>query len=198
MRRSTHRVRSSIRARSKRSAPSRAITYNGPVSTTKSMRDNTRTMTTMLRYYSTVTTTAGGVINTVYGNAPSSCVDWSNFANCYDEYRVLGFKVHYAPHNIYSKTSQNCQNIITAVDNDSGGAIASYNAMTAYESAALRSVEKPFNITAKMSGVTQSTFITTAAPVANQWIKFYGDTFANSSIYGAVLIEFLVQFRGQN
>lgn len=55
-----------------------------------------------------VTSVAGTVtgVNTNYAlNGVQYAQDWSSFANLYDEFRVLGIRVHYRPRNRYTAVS---------------------------------------------------------------------------------------------
>jgi len=180
--------------------PSDELTYSGPVVVTPSEGLNQRTLVVTLSLNQVLNSSGAGVINTVIGNAPSSAVNWSDYLGAYDEYRTLAFSAQFTPTNWYAKSgsSPNTRMLLKVTDNDSGGALASYGAMCGYESVKAYSLEQTWTTTAKMSGVTQGAFTTTAVPAASQWIKFYADTLANSQEYGIFLLRWTVQFRGRN
>jgi hypothetical protein len=180
-------------------APSQ-LTYYGSLAPSPAEALEVRTEVVGLQLTIGLVSTVGGVLANSYGNAPSSAADWASWANVYDEYRTLGFSIHYIPTNQYGKSANTpiCRMMMTVVDNDSGGALGSFASAAAYESCKPVSLEHPWQLEQKMSGPLQATFVTTAAPAASGWIKFYTDSLTASTEYGIMFFRWLVQFRGRN
>lgn len=173
-----------------------ALVYRGPTKLPLSSL-NQRIVETELKYTSLVTTSGSGQLIPVFGNAPTNASDWSNLIASFDEYRTLSMVVAFIPKDRYTHTNV-AYPVSVVVDNDSSGALSSHAGAAAYESFKLVSLEVPFKTVWKMSGVTQATWITTASPTSNAWIKWYSDTLSNSSDYGRFVVSYLVQFRGRN
>jgi hypothetical protein len=172
------------------------LMYRGPIALPSSV-DNTSIARAVLISLSTITSTGGGIIANVIDNNPNGFGDWANFANCYDEYRVLGLKVRFMPSNPYNVTRLT-RPLITLVDRDSAGGMASYAAALNYESSKDWDITRGWTVTARAKGPKDFAWITTAAPVATFWIKLYTDTVSNTTEYGLTRNEILVEFRGRN
>lgn len=191
--------RSSTRSR-KVNPPASALSYSGPYSLPGSREQNTL-YTIECRSVLPLTSTVGGVINTVVDNNPSGYLDWSSIAALWDEYRPLALRVSFKPNNRYSKTTTVTVPLYVVVDRDSTGVIASKNAAVQYESCSIKNLDDPWSKGAKtigISGLTTTQFITTASPAATYCIKMYADSASNSTTYGDLFITLLIQVRGRN
>jgi hypothetical protein len=178
--------------------PSSAIVYNGPI-IKKSDRQQNDVEDVLLKFTGVVTSTAGGVIDTNYGNDPASysISDWTNLAALFDEYRVLGFQVEFYPNNRYSKTTVNCTPAIVLIDRISSATLGSYQAAIDHESAKKVSWEDPWVEVAKMTSIDEAAFISTASTSPNTWIKFYSSGLSVSTEYGRMFVYLRIQMRGR-
>lgn len=179
--------------------PESQIVYNGPLVLSRGPEERHTTTVWMTYGPSTLVSSGSGVINSVFSNDPSGYNDWSSFAAVWDEYRVLGMTVHYAPYNRYNQSlSIIVGPVFLFIDRDDGTVQTTEALALNYESVKMKNLADPWKITAKMAGVAEATFITTATPVANLWIKSYASGLTNSITYGKTYISALVQFRGRN
>jgi len=175
------------------------LEYNGPV---KIPRNMSQTYTTTLELvYTTVylaSTVAGG-INLVFGNNPNGCIDWANVIAHFDEYRTLNIHMEYYTANQYSTATGtiNKYPLAVVIDRDSSGALSSYPTPAAFGSCKFFSLEEQFIYDAKASPVDELTYINTAAPSSNYWIKLYSQNNTVSTNMGILIFRYLVQFRGQ-
>jgi hypothetical protein len=154
----------------------------------------------LLSFTQAVSSSAGGVINAVFGNTnPSSCGNWSSLAAVYDEYRVLAMRVHWVPSNGYNKVvaTQTCLNpLFVVLDRDSATALTSTGAASGYDSVKMFDLERCFTYDEyKMDGPREASFITTATPTNLGGVLFFATGLSNSLQYGTVLVQFLTQFR---
>jgi hypothetical protein len=144
-----------------------------------------------------ITSSAGGVVATTFAASPTGSVDWGNLSACWHEYRVIGFRVEFYPNNRYSKTTTTCRPMIVVGDRSNGGALASYSAAVAHESAVKRSLEDPFTFELKMTGVEDAVWTPVGTSFSFGWIKFYADGLSVSTEYGMYVCYRRVQFRGR-
>jgi len=174
-----------------------AQSYAGPARLPRSsVQDVTDIME--LKSVLAITSSVGGVIDTVVDNNPSGYLDWSSIAALWDDYRALSLKIEFVPYNRYSKTTTTCKPFYWVIDRDSNGALTSVNAAAQYESAELKSIEDPWHRTAKMLGSPAAQFKTTASPAFTFCLKAYQTGLSASTTYGELLITLLVQVRGRN
>jgi hypothetical protein len=175
------------------------VVYRGPVRLPNQGEQRHTTSVYMTYGPSKITSTSGGLIETVVSNNPSGYNDWSSVAAMWDEYRVLALKMHYSPINKYnSPTNIIKKHIYVLTDRDDGTAIASEALALNFESVKVHMLDESWSHTAKMAGISEATFITTATPVGNMWIKMRSDQVSISQDYGYIWLEALIQFRGRN
>lgn len=176
--------------------PPSALVFRGPIKDIGDRQDlDLHTQT--LHYSTFIYSDASGKMTNSYGNAPAPAQDWSSFQSVYREYRTLGFQLRYRPSNRYSKTTTTCNPLATVVDRVSTTALTSYMNAAGYASFAIRSLEDPFDITVNMSGPEEADFLSTGSPVDVNFIKFYSELLSVSTLYGLILIDYKVQFRGR-
>lgn len=177
-------------------SPSASI-YNGPILRRMDTTENDL-HTILVPYTEFISSDGTGKIKLSYSDAPSSFPDWSSLAGIFDEYRPLGLRLEYFPDNRYSKTTTICRPLITVVDRDDASTLTSYALAVSYGSAKKRSLEDPFAVEIKMNGIEDADFMTTASPVARNYIKLYADGLSASIEYGMIVLYALLQFRGRN
>jgi len=190
----TQKKRPSLRQRPGQETAVDAQTYYGPVVPTATLESNI-TDTVLLVFQTTLTSTAGGVIATVFGNAPNSAANWADWNTVDGEYRTLGMEVSFMPNNRYSKTTTICRMMCIDDDRRSSTALASYAAAASRSSCRKVSIEDPWKHTIRMAGAEESQFQAVSAPTSFNWIKVYADGLTISTEYGIVLVYYLVQFR---
>lgn len=173
-----------------------AIVYRGPIGR-KVDNSETDTHTQSMHYATFVYADSSSYFKNVYGSSPAQAQDWADMANIYKEYRTLGWKLSYHPSNRYSKVTTLTNPVASVIDRNSSTALTTYQQAAGYASCKIRSLEDPFTITVKMSGVAEAAYVSTASPVSVSIIKFYGELLTASALYGLVLIEYEVQFRGR-
>jgi len=175
-----------------------ALSYNGPI-VPKAARKENDVASLNLNFTGLLTSSAGGVIDSSYSNDPSSyaLADWTSMTNVWHEYRVLGLRMEFFPHNRYSKTSTVCTPMIVVIDRSASGLLGSYQSAMNHSSARKVSLEDPWHEEAKMSSVDESSFLPCSGPVPNTWIKFYSDGLSVSTAYGRTFVYLLIQFRGR-
>lgn len=159
-----------------------------------------RTTSASLNAYVTseFTTSVAGLLASVVNNDPSGYGDWADYAAIWDEYRVLEMTLKYVPNNKYTKATTICLPVLTVIDRDSSGALASYGAAANFGSCEIRSLEDVFSMDCPMSGAPDDAFITTAATASTWYFKYFATGLSNSTTYGGALVRLIVQFRGKN
>lgn len=174
------------------------VVYKGPIIQPKD-KDEARSQLVTLNFTGLLSSTAGGVIDTNYGNDPNSygLTDWTNIVALWHEYRTLGFRVEFHPHNRYSKTTVVCTPLITAIDRVSSAALGSYQGAMSHESATKHSLEDPWIREVRMADIESSVFSSTAASIATYWMKFYADGLSVSTAYGRMFVYILLEVRGR-
>lgn len=146
----------------------------------------------------TVTTDTSGVIQTVIGNLPSTASNWSTFAAAFDEYRVLAFQVKFSAYDFNGgPTTVIRAPIVVVTDYDSSTAFTTYTTASQYSSVKEYAGGVSWTYSAFMSGVENSGFISTSAPVANFWVKTWSAGNINSTSIGRFKTRYIVQFRGK-
>jgi len=174
-----------------------SATYSGPIVPKASARQESL-YTIVLKQAGTVSSTAGGIISQVFGSYPLNTTSWSSFAACFDEYRVLGYRVRYFPRNRYDPGLTQSQSALYMVADHSGNsAITTLAQVAGYESTTIKGTGDPMSKSIWMDGADESVFTNTAnANTPQIYIKMFADALAVSSVYGEYLQEFLVQFKG--
>lgn len=146
-----------------------------------------------------ITTSAGGVINTVIASALSNFLSYSSAAALFDEFRMLSCICSYTPSvenaviNLVSYTP-----CVSVVDRDSATALTSYAGGMDAESAHSFALNKRDVQIYRMngSGLGESTF--TSSAIQNFiWIKYYSSSLTGTTNYGQATMRALFQFRGR-
>jgi len=172
------------------------VAYTGPIHAPGSKQE-TEMFTVNFGTVGSVTSNVGGIMALVYSCLPNTSADWTSAIALYDEYRVLGMELKFFPNNRYSKVTTTVRAAVVTVDRDDTTVPTSYLTQTKKASAKLVSLEDPWTITAKMNGIEDAGFITTATSVTAFSFKLYSDGLTVSTEFGLAFIEYLVQFRGR-
>ncbi len=181
---------------------STALTYKGPthIVSTKQAND---TEVTQIQNIGTLTTTAGGVLNSVIqpSSQLTSSPDFASYQNLFTEYRILSMEVMCVPYNPFNQpTTNSLAPVYSVVDRADSTALASLSACAGYSSCELHKPSTSFVRVAKMEGANEGGWVSIAATPATAdqfFVKLYssGNTASlNLYDYKSVLI---VQFRGR-
>jgi len=158
-------------------------------------RLGTDTYTTRLSYEILMTTDSAGKFIVTLSNLPSGFANWSNYVNVFDEYRVLGAHLMIKPSKFNGQLVTQTP-VVTLIDYDSSANITSYGQAGQYAS----SMETPGGMKVDrwfvMSGSENAQFVTTSAPVATWYLKFFSTGSTVSMDLGRVRVDFFIQFRG--
>jgi hypothetical protein len=174
------------------SGDSQAISYNGPIhlpgtlSSVKPIKINST-------YYTACTTSAGGVVDVVFGNSPAVLNEWSTWQGLYHEYRVLGMELKYIPIKNVANWAYGFGTSV--LDRENSSALGSTTAATNHESMIVHQMYNSWSRTAKMSGTDESVWLDVASPAAKFYIKLYSSGNSTIQTIGGFFLEFLLEFR---
>lgn len=172
--------------------------YNGPLSVPNAP-SNRDMIVRRLCISSTITTTAGGVINNTLGsNLVTSTHSWSSWPAVYDEYRVLGMELFFEPLDQFTTATFHRGYVIVVVDNDDLTlALTSASQAGGYTSSRVRSLCRPWHMSCKATGAEHMQFSTTGgAPSAVYGFKLFSDGNSNTTVVGQYILYHIVQFLG--
>jgi len=130
----------------------------------------------------------------------SGCSDWTSFNTVFDEYRVLGFSITWAPRFGDSTSSVNTsEGLVVSTHNPTNpGPFTSYNQMLDYSDWRAVHTGRAFTHEWRMASTEEAQFSTTSGTlVAQGWIIPWFIAATTSSAYGTLAVEFAVQFRGR-
>jgi len=190
--------------KSAQQTPISAVSYGGPIRFPNESNQQDL-YTTLLASDGLLSSDAGGLMEQVYSSRPDvpggglgACAGWSSIAAVFDEYRTLGFEVEYVPFDRYNRgVSVFTVPLIGVIDYDNSGALTSYSTADNYSSARFLSLDLPWKVIIRMSGIENSSFINTGSTSPLFWIKLFGNNMTVSTNYGKVFVRFRVQFRGR-
>jgi len=188
------------------SLSNKMLVYKGPIMVPGS-KENVQEFQTNLFSLVGMTTTGGGLLNSVFPIAPSSFSNYlALFAN-FDEWRLLGLEVQYVPHsrNALLPLTTSTQDLMAvcswAIDRDSAAAYTGYTGTgatfsTNNSSCKLFAPNERSTLTYRMNGADAAAWNTPTS--ANQlWIKTYASGLSNTTTYGYFYFKALFQFRGR-
>ncbi len=153
---------------------------------------------------STLTSSAGGVINGFLGLDPSTLggTDWADFSSTYDEFRVMGVRLHFANHQF--GVAVNGGLIAVAFDNDSAANPGSFSAVQQYSTSSYIPAVWTTKLISKTwwrpqrGAETTITWDDVANPSTSLGsVVFYASGLSASTQYVDIAVEFFVEFRGR-
>ncbi len=154
--------------------------------------------TMVLREDTTLAASAGGSAALVITSTPSTSSNWSSYAGCFDEYRVLAMTVEVVPVALNGGSTQAVRTPIAGVvDLDNNAPLTGYTVADYYSSSKQVDGGKRFRLTGFMSGSENSTFVSTASAGPLWYIKLYTAGNTASLPLGQLRVTRYVQFRGQ-
>ncbi len=178
------------------------VIYKGPSRLPKS-QSQLDLYTTQINNAGTLSSSAGGVLNTVFDwySQSSTPTDWASFANLYTEYRILSMEIEFIPWNKYNQpTTSAMPPVYFVVDKSNNTVLGSIAQAIAYDSCKVESSQEKLKMSVKMSSVEESQFVaigSSPATSARSYIKMYGSGFAASANVYDFVCRCVVQFRGR-
>jgi hypothetical protein len=176
------------------------VVYRGPLRLPQGIQERQK-ITTVTHYGPiSLASNGSGTVATVFSDDPTSSVDWSSLAQVWDEYRVLGFTFHSQPFNRYTRTNtEQIGPLFTVIDRDDAVALTTEAQALEYESLVVFYMGDPFKREVRsMTSIEDASFITTATPVARNWLKLIAQNITPSIGVTRVWLDLLIQFRGRN
>lgn len=177
----------------------RSTSYTGPIDT-PAFRTACDVHTFVLRLSGGVTSTAGGVIATVFDSwsQAGTTSQWASLTAMFSEVRILAFKLHMIPVNKFS-TSVNNIPITSVVTRDTATALTSFQDAAGYVSSQEHGTFSTINRVVRMDDLDEASWIQmSSSPASNNrlYVKLYGSGLAASTNYYQFLNSIVVQFRG--
>lgn len=146
-----------------------------------------------------LTSTAGGIIDTVIGDTPNQSPDWTNVAATFAEYRILAMQIHFTP-NVFGATEASTNYaplyIVWSADS-SATALTSYAGASNYDKSTQHALNQPWTRHHRMSGVEEGEFVATSSNILDYTFKLFATGLTVSKTYGRLTTKWLVQFRGR-
>lgn len=159
-------------------------------------------------HYITALATGGGVtvLNPVFANDPSGSSEWSSCQALFDSYRVLAMELKFIPAS-YVGTGLTGGTLLIVSDYEDATALASQAAALQYDSVQLRNIGTTTNPSAvgwrygpwkaRGNNMLWSSTLTGMFTQAVGSIKCRADSLTATTGYGAIVLYWLVQFRGR-
>ncbi len=153
--------------------------------------------TIKLTVNSTAMVDAGGNIQDVFQSQPGGATNWSDLANVFDSFRVLGMRVTFDPTLIVGgSTSTSYAPIAVVCDYNSSTALVSYAQAAQYANYAEHPGQRRWEFAAGMFGIETAVFQDTASPQAKFYVKLFSTGGTASVTIGRFTVDYVVQFRG--
>jgi len=181
-----------------------AVSFKGPIRT-KADHTETDLHTVVALSDGNLASDSSGNIFVVFTSNPNSpggglgaVAGWANLAGSFDEYRVLGFELHYIPYDKFNRgVSVFTVPLMVVTDYDSAAALTGYSQADQYSSSKTCSLDENWKYTVRMNGIENSVFISTLAPSPMFFIKTCGTGATVTTSYGKVFVRYRIQFRGR-
>lgn len=141
-----------------------------------------------------VPSTASGVIANVYNNNPTGYTNFTQVAGLFHSYRPVAIRFTWEPKDPAGTTlSHNA--MICVYDNSDGIALTGYTDGLQYANTVEFNTSK--RKTWKWNLVSQTPlsaqWINVGSPIPTGYFKFYADTLTNTSVYGMIIVEMILQ-----
>jgi hypothetical protein len=177
------------------------LSYSGPVRLpTADGLDAKITRVNLSTTYTLASDSAGGISAVAATSDVTTTGDWSSYVNLYQEYRVVGIELRYVPN--YNGTYTSTVVVTT-------GVTASFHVPFLGTSPNIDTVVqnatwKPWRSSTssithwKMRGSEEAQFTQVGATPANHgYIELFAPGATVSTLYGRVIVTFLVDYRGR-
>jgi len=189
---------------------SSATAYNGPIRSIEPVADTE--VLTFSDFDGVTMLGVGGAstyANTWLNSRITSMADWTTARALYQEYRVLGIKLEFFPKghggdvNSWAGATVNTfYPVVFAPFHGNTTAFSSFNTAIAHNGRIMSPVNTPQTLTVRMSEAEESAFISTATTPTDLfgikgWFQYAGAS-TNITIWvGAIVLTYMVQFRGR-
>lgn len=168
------------------------ILYKGPVRLPRS-GDSARPVKVNGFYNAACTTSAGGVVDVVFGSSPAVLNEWTSWQGLYHEYRVLAIELTYIPVKNISNWAYGVGS--TVVDRQTSAALGSVTAATNHESHVAFQMFNKWTRTARMMGNPDDKWTDISSPISTFYIKCYSSGNSTIQTIGQFFLTYLVEFR---
>jgi hypothetical protein len=185
---------------SKAVSASDARPYSGSIRVNDPATD-TFTIKTNLTYEQSLTSDGSGVLSfRVRTSDVTSAYDWSDFIASYQEYRVLGFEVMWAPkyNQTYTSTVVPGAGAVATTHVTGAAAPTSINEVASYDTFRLAYSGKPIKVTWRARGFEELQWLKVTSPTDAGGVVGFLNGLSNDTLYGRLITVFLVEFRGRN
>lgn len=182
-----------------------AVTYKGPTRLPKTIQAND-VITTQLNNQGTISTSAGGLINTVFDSMSqlAACQDYASFQNTYTEYRILSMDIEFVPWNKYNQglgPGVNLAPVYVVEERDTATAIPNIATAIAYLTVQIIEPSKRFRKVIKMNDIGEAQFLPSGTSVATtdrMYVKLYSIGNGVSIPVYDFIVRIMVQWRGRS
>ncbi len=178
------------------------VVYNGPTRLPPSRYEN-ETEVIQMGYGGTISSSAGGVVNTVidaYSQLTSSA-DWASIQNVWNQFRILSMDVEFHPWNTFNMPTTNVlAPVWSVVDRGDSTALSSTNVASSYGSAKLTNPSATFERKVKMASIEEADFLpvsSSPATASRFYIKLYSSGNSNSITLYDYHTILLIEVRGR-
>jgi hypothetical protein len=175
------------------------VAYNGPSLPIRNSNVTLNTVTLSLN--DTALTSGTGTYFAAIAVNPSNAIEWSDYVDAYDSYRILAMHVQFVPNTRYQlgNGGSTIMPAYVAVDRDDATTPTTVAAVAVKDNSKLVGMTDPWNDEWKMNARTyhgESEFLDCANPLTLGSIKVASTGNANNLTLGLYLIKYLVQFKG--
>jgi len=153
--------------------------------------------TIRLGYDAAVTTDGSGLLASVLGNSAGAAQNWTNYADVFDEHRVLAMMYRFEP--LWSTGGSSATYwapIAHVIDRSDATALTGYGLAERYDSHGKAPGQRPFEAHWVMNSVEEGPFLPTTSPASTAWVKIYSAGNSASLTVGRLNVVYIVQFRG--
>ncbi len=156
--------------------------------------------TVLVPFETALSSDSSGNVSQVFSNDPNNSAYWTTLYSNFEQYRVLGVRMHFVPNSVHGGTTTIYKSpLIYVTDFDSSAALTSYGLARTFSNHREVESTKPFTVFAVEddSNIAEWNDVVTATPINSFWIKMFGTGFTASMALGRITIDYIVQFKGR-
>ncbi len=142
---------------------------------------------------------SSGNIQQVFAADPTNSIYWTTYRSNFDQYRVLGMRFSFEPTIIVGGNTVTVRAPIAIVtDYDDATSLTAYSLAETYSDHQRHTGDKKFSkISCEAANIESWTDAVSSSPVNQFWVKLFSSGNTTSTVFGRVLLEYIVQFRGR-